>query len=124
MHISYVKPQKGQFGVGLLSLMRVCESPAMDIPRRLASGIPDARLALVEGDTGGLSERDATDFSLDAQVRDLEAIVDQLARIPVSNASGEGRRPVLRGARRHENGRVYEEPLGADACRDADPDGG
>jgi class 3 adenylate cyclase/pimeloyl-ACP methyl ester carboxylesterase len=53
-------------------------SPLYDQSGAIAAGSRDALLVRYDGRGFGLSDRDVEDFSLDARVRDLEAVVDTL----------------------------------------------
>jgi len=52
-------------------------------------GLARSRMLIrYDGRSSGLSDRGDTDFSLDAQIRDLEAVVDRLWDTPDGRESG------------------------------------
>ncbi len=99
-------------------------SPLYDLGGAIRSTSENFRLVRYDGRGFGLSDRKATDFSIDARVRDLEAVVDALGleRFALYAASAGGPTGIAYAARHPE--RVSRLVLAATFAGAAtDPDG-
>jgi class 3 adenylate cyclase/pimeloyl-ACP methyl ester carboxylesterase len=98
-------------------------SPLYDLGGAIRSTSENHLLVRYDGRGFGLSDRDATDFSIDARVRDLEAVVDALGleRFALYAASAGGPTGIAYAARHPD--RVTRLVLAAtSAGRGSDPD--